>query len=375
MHFGLTEEQTLLKDSIEKFIQNDYDFETRCKFVASDPGFNRDFWKLFAELGWLMVPFAEDDGGLGGGPIDVMVLMEQFGKGLVVEPYLSAVLLGGRTISTAGSAEQKAKYLGNIMSGDTLTAMAWVEPQARFDLSNVATRAEKDGDGWTLSGSKAVVLGGNAATLLVVPARTSGRQTDADGISLFLVEPQSSGVTRRDYATVDGFRASEIAFDTVVLPENALLGDVDKALPIIEEVADYATLAVCAEALGIMDVLLAKTLEYTKTRVQFGVPISSFQVLQHRMVDMLIMLEQTRSLLYMAAMTAQSDSEKTQRAISAVKYYVGTWGKKLGQEAVQLHGGMGVSEELDVGHYFKRLTMIDTQFGNADYHLTRFADL
>ncbi len=374
MDFSLNDEQTLLRDSVEKFVASAYDFDQRKAIVASEDGYSRDNWALFAELGWLMLPFGEADDGLGGGPVETMVLMEHFGKGLVVEPYLSTVLLAGRLIEALGSDEQRAALLPGIMDGSQQAALAWIEPQARFDLANVTTTARREGDGWVLSGAKSVVLGGDGADHVVVIARTSGEATDRSGISAFAVRAQiDDGVSLSAYPTVDGFRAAEVTLDAAFVPGDALLGAEGEALDVLERVIDEAALATCAEAVGIMDALMHKTLEYTKQRVQFGVPISAFQALQHRMVDMLMMLEQSRSLLYMATMTAgDGDAAQTRRAVSSLKYYIGTRGRRLGEEAVQLHGGMGVTDELDVAHYFKRLIMIDVLFGNAGHHLERY---
>ncbi len=373
MDFSLNDEQTLLRDSVEKFVASAYDFDQRKAIVASDDGYSRDNWALFAELGWLMLPFGEEHDGLGGGSVETMVLMEHFGKGLVVEPYLSTVLLAGRLIAELAGDEQREALLPAIMGGSRQAALAWIEPQARFDLANVATTARREGDGWVLTGAKSVVLGGNSADHIVVVARTDGATTDRSGISAFVIDAGADGVSRRSYPTVDGFRAVELGLDNVFVASDALLGGEGEALATLERVLDEAALAACAEALGVMDALMHKTLEYTKQRVQFGVPISSFQALQHRMVDMLMMLEQSRSLLYMATMTAgDGEAAETRRAVSSLKYYIGTRGRKPGEEAVQLHGGMGVTDDLDVAHYFKRLIMIDVLFGNAGHHLDRY---
>lgn len=376
MDFSLSDEQSLLKDSIERFVQNDYDFETRNKVMRADEGFSRDNWKQFAELGWLAVPFSEESGGFGGGPVELMLMMEQIGRGLVVEPYLPSVVLAGGFLERAGSAAQKEQYLAAIIDGSKLGAFAFAEPQGRFNLADLATTANKDGDGYRLSGHKAVVLGGPSADFFVVSARTSGDQRDADGISLFLVDADASGLSRRDYPTVDGLRASEVMLDDVRVGADAVLGEVDKALPLIEEVVDLGTLAVGCEAVGAMEVLYRDTVEYSKQRVQFGQPIGKFQVLQHRMVDMFMEAEQSRSLMYMAAMRLDEGyGQEAKKAVSGFKVQVGKSGRFVGQQAVQIHGGMGMTEELAVGHYFKRLTMIDAMFGNVDHHLKRYGSL
>jgi pimeloyl-CoA dehydrogenase small subunit len=373
MDFSLSDEQSMLKDSIERFVQNDYDFDTRRKVVALEEGFSRDNWKQFAELGWLAVPFSEEDGGFGGGAVELMLVMEQIGRGLVVEPYLPSVVLAGRLLEHAGSAAQKETYLAGIIDGSKLGAFAFAEPQSRFNLADVAVTAKQDGDGWVLDGHKSVVLGAPSADFLVVSARTGGEQRDADGITLFLVDADTAGLSRRDYPTVDALRASEVKFEGVKVGADAVLGEVGKALPVIERVIDEATLAVGCEAVGGMEVLYKATVEYSKQRVQFGQPIGKFQVLQHRMVDMFMEYEQSRSLMFMAAMRMDEGyGTEAKKAVSAFKVQVGKSGRFVGQQAVQLHGGMGMTEELSVGHYFKRLTMIDTLFGNVDHHLKRY---
>ncbi|MDH3640980.1 MAG: acyl-CoA dehydrogenase family protein [Gammaproteobacteria bacterium] len=376
MDFSFSDEQTLLQDSIEKFIQNDYAFETRQKVVKEEQGFSSDNWKTFAELGWLGVPFSEADGGFGGKAIEAMIMSEQFGKGLVVEPYLPTVVLAGGALKIAGTAAQKEKYLAGIIDGSVQAALAYAEPQGRFNLADLTTTASKDGDGYVINGYKAVVLNGPSADFIIVSARTGGDQRDADGVSLFIVAADAQGVARRDYPTVDAFRASEVTLDGVKVPADALLGEQGTGLAVIEQVIDEGILAVGAEAVGCMEVLYKATVEYCKTREQFGQPIGKFQVLQHRMVDMFMEHEQSKSLMYMAAMRLDEGyGPEAQKAVSAFKVQVGKSGRFVGQGAIQLHGGMGMTEELNVGHYFKRLTMIDTLFGNTDFHLKRFGAL
>ncbi|MEQ8486346.1 MAG: acyl-CoA dehydrogenase family protein [Pseudomonadales bacterium] len=376
MDFSLTEEQTLLQDSVSRFIQNDYGFDKRQKIIKEESGFSAANWKTFAELGWLGVPFSEDDGGFGGGPIESMLMLEQFGKGLVVEPFLPTVVLAGGALKIAGSAEQKAAHLAGIVEGKVQAALAYAEPQGRYNLADLTTTAKKDGDGWVIDGYKAVVLNGPNADLLVVSARTSGGQRDQKGVSLFLVPADAKGISRRDYPTVDALRASEITFEKVRVGGDALLGDADGGYAVLEQVIDEGILAVGAEAVGGMEVLYKATVEYCKTREQFGQPIGKFQVLQHRMVDMFMEHEQAKSLMYMAAMRlAEGYGAEAQKAVSAFKVQVGKSGRFVGQSAIQLHGGMGMTDELSVGHYFKRLTTIDTLFGNVDFHLKRFGRL
>lgn len=373
MDFSLNEIQVMLDDSIEKFIANDYDFDTRQQYAGGTSGFSAEVWQTFAELGWTAVPFTEQDGGFGGGPIDLMVVMQRFGKGLVVEPYLANVVLAGGILKRAASAEQKQRWLQPIIAGDTQAALAYVEPQARYELRNVETTAVADGDGWALNGTKGVVFNGGNADLLIVPARTSGKTMDKTGITLFALPADAGGVSRDAYPTVDGHRAAEISLANVHCGAEHVIGEVDQAYAALDATIDEATLAVCAEAVGIMQVMTEKTIAYSKDRMQFGVPIGSFQALQHRMVDMFTECEQSYSLLIWATMLAAQGSEDTKRAISAIKFQVGTAGRKVGQEAVQIHGGMGVTWDLDIAHYFKRLTAIDQMFGNADWHLDLLA--
>ncbi len=373
MDFSFSDEQTLLADSVEKFVQNDYSFDARRAITETDAGFSADNWRTFAELGWLGVPFPEADGGFGGRAVDTMILMEQFGKGLVVEPYLASVILAGGALKIAGSAAQKEELLAGLIDGSRQAALAFAEPQGRFNLADLTTSATADGDGFRLSGYKCVVLNGPAADFFVVTARTSGEQRDQDGVSLFVVPADAQGVSRRDYPTVDAFRASEVTFDNVALDAQALLGTLGAGYPVIEQVIDEGILAVGSEAVGCMEVLYKDTVEYCKTREQFGQPIGKFQVLQHRMVDMFMEHEQSKSLMYMAAMRMDEGyDDEARKAVSAFKVQVGKSGRFVAQGAVQLHGGMGMTDELNVGHYFKRLTMIDTLFGNVDFHLKRF---
>lgn len=373
MDFSFTDEQTLLEESVARFIQNDYGFETRQQVVKGELGYNADHWSTFAELGWLGVPFTEEEGGFGGGAVETMLMMENFGRGLLIEPYLATIVLAGGAIKYAGNTEQKAAWLPGLIDGSKQAAFAYAEPQGRFNLADLATRATEQGEGYVINGHKAVVLNGPAADLLVVSARTAGEQTDADGVSLFVLDANTAGVTRRDYPTVDGARAAEVSFENVAVPADALLGPAGSALNVIERVIDDGILAVGAEAVGCMEVLYKDTVEYCKTREQFGQPIGKFQVLQHRMVDMFMEHEQSKSMMFMAAMRLDEGYDAAaQKAVSAFKVQVGKSGRFVGQSAVQLHGGMGMTDELNIGHYFKRLTIIDTLFGNVDYHLKRF---
>ncbi len=367
MDFSLNEFQAMLDDSVEKFVSNEYDFETRQANAESEPGYGVATWQTFCDLGWTAMPFAEADGGLDGGPLETMLLMQQFGRGLVVEPYLANIILAGGVLRRLGTAEQRAKWLQPVIAGQMQAALAFSEPHSRYDIGDIATFAAPDGDGWILNGSKSVVLNGSNAEVLIIPAENNG-------ISLFAVSSDSDGIRRQNYRTVDGSRAADIHFENVRISSDALLGTAGDGLATLQAVIDEAILAVAAEAVGIMRALTNKTVEYSKNRVQFGVPISSFQALQHRMVDMLTASEQSYSLLLWATMANAEASKEAKRAISAIKYQVSTAGTFVGQEAVQLHGGMGMSWEFDVGHYFKRLSVIAQIFGNADWHLDRLAE-
>ena len=375
MDFSLSEEQTMLVDSVSRFIDNDYDFETRQKIASGDEGFSRELWQTYAELGWTAVPFAEEDGGLGGGTIELMLMMQQFGRGLMVEPFLANIVLAGGVLRRSATAEQKAKWLAPIIEGTSQAALAFAEPQARYDINNIATTARQEGDNWVLDGKKALVLNGGIANTLIIPARSSGEQSDRSGVTLFAIDASAEGVSRSAYKTVDALQAAEIELHGVLVDPDAVLGEVDAGFSVLQSVVDEATLAVCAEAVGIMRTLHDKTVEYTKSRVQFGVPIGSFQALQHRMVETLMSCEQSRSLLLWSAMVNDNGSDEARASISALKYQIGTAGKHVAKEAVQLHGAMGVTWELDVAHYFKRMTAINLMFGNADYHLDRYIAL
>ncbi len=376
MDFSLSDEQKLLQESLQRFVQNDYQFDARQEILASAEGMRRENWNSFAELGWLAMMFDESAGGYGGTAVDIMVIMEQVGKGLILEPFVPSLVLAGGLITHAGNDEQKSAWLNPLIEGKQLAAFAFAEPESRFNLHDVSTSARSENGGFRLTGRKATVLGAPNADFMVVSARTSGERRDRDGISLFLVPARTDGVMRQDYVTVDGGRAAEVTFEQVILDSSALLGDVGGAAVTIERVVDEAILAVGSEAVGAMEVLYKATVEYSKQRKQFGVPIGSFQVLQHRMVDMFIAYEQARSLMYMAAIRLdEDDALEAKKAASAFKVQVGKSGRIVGQGAVQIHGGMGVTDELNIGHYFKRLTVIDTLFGNTDHHLGRFAAL
>lgn len=372
MDFSISEEQSMLADSVSRFIDNDYDFERRQKIAGSEDGYSKDFWKVYADLGWTAIPFAEEDGGLGGGPVELMLMMEQFGRGLVVEPFLANIVLAGGALRRAASKEQKAEWLAPLIAGNLQAGLAFAEPQSRFNIADIKTTAKPNGKGFLLNGSKTCVLNGGNAELLIIPARTTGKSGDENGITLFAVAADSTGIKCRSYPTVDAHQAAEIRLKDVQAGATAVLGEFGNGFTTLQSVIDEATLAVCAEALGIMRTMHEKTVEYSKQRVQFGVPIGSFQALQHRMVDSLMACEQSQSLLMWAVMVNEVDSPEAQRAISAMKYQIGTAGIYVAREAVQIHGGMGMTWELDISHYFKRMTAIDLLFGNADYHLDRY---
>ena len=376
MDFSFSDEQTLLQESVSRFITNDYGFESRQKHSRSDAGYSLENWQTFAELGWLGVPFSENHGGFGGGAVETMLMMEEFGKGLVVEPYLATVVACGSALNEAGSEDQKTAYIPEIIDGSKLWALAFAEPQGRFNLADLTTTATANGGTYLLSGHKSVVINGPNANFFILSARSSGEQRDETGVSLFIVPSDAKGLSRRDYPTVDGQRASELILDNVELGESNRLGDEGQGLNILQQPIDFATLAIGSEAVGCMEVLYKDTVEYCKNREQFGQPIGKFQVLQHRMVDMFMEHEQAKSLMFMAAMRwDEGYGAQAQKAVSAFKVQVGKSGKFVGQSAVQLHGGMGMTDELNIGHYFKRLTIIDTMFGNVDHHLKRFGSL
>ena len=376
MNFNFTEEQVALQDSLRRFITKEYDFEKRRALVESDQGFSRDAWRQYAEFGVLALPFPEEFGGLNGTAVDTMIVMEAFGAGLVLEPYLPTVVLAGSLVRDAGSQAQKEALLPAIAGGELLMAFGHHEPGTRYELDRVATTAKSKDNGWVLDGTKSVVLHGGAAGKLIVSARTSGNAGDATGVSLFVLDRDTAGVTVHSYPMLDGNRGAEIELKGVRLGADALLGAKDRALPAIERAMDYALAALCAEAVGIMSALNAATLEYLKTRKQFGVPIGKFQALQHRMADMTIAAEQARSMMYLACVKADSeDAQERRRAMSAAKAYVGQSARYVGQQAIQLHGGMGVTDELIVSHWFKRLTLINATLGDADHHLGRFSDM
>ena len=375
MHFELTEEQTLLEKMVTAFVRDDYNWETREKIVKTEEGWKPENWSKFAELGLLSVPFSEDHGGLGGTAVDSMVVMEQFGKGLVVEPFMPSILLSGNLISKLANESQANEIIPKIIEGESRYVFAYAEPQSRFDLSDVKTSATKDGDEYTLNGFKSVVFGASMATHIIIAARTSGDQRSEDGITLFLVDIKSNGITLQTYPTIDEYRASEVVIENLKISSDMVLGEVDKAYPVVEEVIDLATIAACSEAVGVLQVLKDSTIDYCKQRKQFGQPISKNQAIQHKLVDMMIEYEQAKSILYAAVTADLSNADERKKAVSGAKARIGQSIKFVGESAIQLHGGMGMVDEYMISHYFKRATMLGVLFGNVDFHMKRFVGL
>ncbi|MGY3078172.1 pimeloyl-CoA dehydrogenase small subunit [Bradyrhizobium sp. LM6.10] len=376
MDFDLSAEQQLLKDSVERLMLDSYSLDNRRLYQASQPGFSDAMWSRYAELGLLALPFSEEQGGFSGGPVETMVVMEAFGKALILEPYLATVVLAGGVLRVGANDAQKAELIPAIAEGRTKMAFAYAEPQSRYDLFHVETQAKKDGSGWLLTGTKALVLHGDAADKIVVSARTAGDTRDRKGIGLFLVDAHAPGLRRRGYRTQDGLRASEIMLEKVRVEKIDVIGDPERALPIISQVADEAVAALCAEAVGCFGEMLTITVDYLKTREQFGKKIGSFQVLQHRAADMFVELEQSRSMaMHAAMMTGETNVSERERAISAAKVQIGRSAKVIGHESIQLHGGIGMTMEYSIGHYFKHVIMLDKLFGDPDYHLSRLAKL
>ena len=375
MNFELSEEQKMIQQSVERFVQENYDLTNRVKISSEDPGYSKEYWGSMADLGWLGLAFDEEDGGFGGNQIDTLVLMEQFGKGLVLEPFLANIVLGGGIIKRAASPAIKESIIPSLMEGKLQITLAYAEEQSRFDIEDVATAAREEDGGFVINGKKSMVLNAESADKIIVVTRTSGSQVDENGISLFIVDASSEGVEKQNFPTVDGLRASEITFEDVKVTSEALVGEKDKGFTILQAVVNDAILALSAEAVGAMEVLYKDTVEYTQQREQFDHALSDFQVLQHRMVDMFMEYEQCKSLLFRATLETVEDPDLAQRTVHALKHLIGKSGIFVGESAVQLHGGMGVTEELRIGHFFKRLLVIDSQFGNADFHLDKFTNL
>ncbi|MGB1340910.1 MAG: acyl-CoA dehydrogenase family protein [Pseudomonadales bacterium] len=372
MDLAYTDEQNMLRESIEKFLASEYDLTARQKLVSSETGFSGQHWQTYADLGWLGLPIAEDFGGLGGDLVDTMIMFEAFGKGLVVEPVLSTLVLFAGALDIGGSEDQKQAYLPSIASGEVQGALAYLEAAAPTDLHVVETTAVSVDTNYTITGTKSVVLHAASADHFLVSARTSGSADDPAGISLFLVPADSDGVSRKDYPTVDGLRASELVFDQVKVPQTACVGNLGEGLTLLQRVINRGILAISAEAVGAMQVLYESTIEYTKQREQFDHPLADFQVVKHRLTEMFIEYNLAKSLCMKATMLENQRTDDAQRHIHALKFLVGKSSRFVGQNAVQLHGGMGMTEDLAVAHYFKRLMMIDATFGHTDIHLQAF---
>jgi alkylation response protein AidB-like acyl-CoA dehydrogenase len=373
MDIQWTEEQELLRSSIQRFLKDQYDFDARREIVAGDEGWSRKHWQNFAELGLCAAPFSEESGGLGGGALSTMIIMREFGRNLVVEPFVETVVLAGGLIEQAGSAVQRDQFLPSIMSGESIWTLAWTEDKGRHDLNRVATTAKREGDHYVLTGAKTAVVAAPWADRLIVSARTSGDKRDRDGVSLFVIDAHAANVDLRSFRTIDGRRAAEISLNGVSVPADHLLGREGEGVAPLEACRDRAIAALCAEALGAMGELNAVTLDYAKTRKQFGAPLGSFQVLQHRMVDMFIALEEATSLTQYLNLSIVNGDARASQIASGAKTKVGYAAKFIAEQAVQLHGGMGMTDELNVGHYFKRITAINVQFGDPGYHLARYA--
>jgi pimeloyl-CoA dehydrogenase small subunit len=375
MDFDLSEEQRLLKESVDGLLTDAYEFEQRKKYMQEKGGWSKAIWSKLADQGLLGLPFAEDDGGFGAGAVETMIVMEALGRALVLEPYLSTVVIGGGFLRHGGSAAQKEAHIPGIIDGSKTFAFAQLEKNSRYDLNDVRTSAKKKDGGWVIDGDKFVVVNGENADTLVVTARTKGGQRDKSGIGLFLVPANAKGIARKTYPTQDGLHAADISFTGVEVGADAAIGDPEDALALIERVVDEARTAICSEAVGVMDESLKSTVEYLKTRKQFGVPIGSFQSLQHRAADMFVALEQARSMSMFATMATDfGDARERTTAVAAAKVQIGKSGKFIGQQSIQLHGGIGMTMEAKIGHYFKRLTMIENSFGDSEYHLRRVSE-
>lgn len=375
MNFDLSEEQSLFKDTIDRLVQKEYGFEQRRRYAAEAGGWSCAMWTQLAEQGFLALPFDQAHGGLGYGAVEMMLVMEALGRGLCLEPYLTTVVVAGGALRAGANAAQLETLVPAIIAGEQIVALASTEKQSRYRLNDVATTALADGDHYRLSGTKIGVLHGDSADRYLVSARSSGARSDAAGISLFLVDAASAGLRRRSYRTQDGLRAADLILDHVYVPAQNLIGELGQGLALLERAADYALAALAAEAVGCMQAALDLTVDYLKQRKQFGAPIGRFQALQHRAAEMLVELEQARSMAMLAALVLDdADIGERRKTLSAVKLQIGKSGRIVGQLAVQLHGGVGVAEEYAIGHYFKRLTMIESQFGDGEHHLARIAD-
>ncbi|MBT4211912.1 MAG: pimeloyl-CoA dehydrogenase small subunit [Porticoccaceae bacterium] len=381
MNFEFSEEQIMIKDSVSRFVREQYDFDARRGIIESDDGISREFWSMFAELGWLSVPFSEEYGGFGGNVVDIAAVMEEMGKGIVVEPFASTVVVFGGLLSAASNSDLKSQIIPSIIEGNCLGSFAHMEPQSRYEMSDVSTTATASTGGYTLSGVKTVVTNGGTANKFIVSARTSGEQFDRNGVSLFMVDTAAPGVEVKAYKMMDGQSAATLMLTDVAVNQSDLLNTAGEGMDLIDQVMPQILIGLSAEALGIMATLNTLTVEYSKTRQQFGAPIGSFQVLQHRMVDTFMGCEQTKSMLYRALCESKSvvegetDAVALAKTVHALKATVARYGKIIGEEAIQLHGGIGMTDELNIGHYVKRLMMINTSYGDGDFHQKAFNQL
>jgi alkylation response protein AidB-like acyl-CoA dehydrogenase len=373
MDIQFTEEQELLRNSVQRLLREQYDFEARRKIVATEGGWSREQWNRFAELGLLAAPLPEEFGGLGQGALATMIIMQEFGRNLVVEPFFETVVLAAGLIEDVGSGAQRDEFLPQIAAGKTIWALAWTEAGSRYDLNDVTTSARKSGNDYILSGAKAAVIGAPWADRLIVSVRTSGGRRDRGGVSLFVVDRESAGLHLQSFKTIDGRRAAEVTLRDVRVPASRLLGNEGEGVLALEACRDAAIAALCAEAVGAINALNSATLDYAKTRKQFGVALGTFQVLQHRMVDMFIAAEEAVSLMQHLNITLAAHEPHGSKLASGAKSKIGEAARFVGEQAIQLHGGMGMSDELDVGHYFKRIAAINVQFGDPTYHLLRYA--
>lgn len=381
MNFNYSEEQTMIKDGIARFVRDHYDFDTRRAIIASEEGINREYWATFAELGWLSIPFDEQYGGFGGSAEDIAIIAEELGKGIVVEPFISTVVIFGSLLSASANEQLKAEVIPAIIDGSCLGTFAYSEQQSRYELTDVKTQASATDEGYVINGEKTVVYNAGTANKLIVSARTSGDQFDRSGISLFMVDSDAEGVTVNPYKTMDGQSAATVTLTDVTVAKSQMVSDLDSGMDVVDLVMPKILLAVCAEALGIMETLNSTTVEYTKTRKQFDLPISSFQVLQHRMVDNFMAYEQSKSMLYRGLCEANevasgnADQSTLDRAVHALKAVIARNGKQIAEDSIQIHGGIGMTDELNVGHYAKRLMTINVTFGDGDYHQAKFNQL
>ena len=374
MDLSLTEDQELIKNSVDKFILESYDSDTRRKTIKNNIGSDLSVWKNFSELGWLSLPFSEEDGGFGGGLVDIMILMRSFGRGLVIEPFISTVIMSGAILSACPKGLIRNNVIEKIISGDAKVSFAHSEPRSRFNLSDISTTASLENNEWIINGHKCVVFGGAQADYILLAARTNGDRYEKEGISIFLLDKNVSGLNIQDYPTVDGFKAAEIHLNNVKLPKENLISIENKSYKVIESAVNKTLVAVAAESSGIMEKMYEMTLEYIKTRKQFGVAIGKFQAIQHRAVEMLILSDEMNSLSSMAALKGV-DNIAALKSVYASKIHIGTGGRTLAEESIQMHGGMGVTEEMEIGQYFKRLIMLDTFLGNSDYYLDLYSNL